>query len=49
MLSEISQHDADLVGPLLEQLPLDIETFRGEGAYTQWDVCTKILNQTIWM
>lgn len=37
-LTENNEHDADQVDPLLEQVPLDVETFYGDGAYDQWKV-----------
>jgi hypothetical protein len=38
ILTHNSGHDADQVGPLLDQIPAPIETFRGDGAYDKWKV-----------
>jgi hypothetical protein len=38
VLTHNSGHDADQVGPLLEQIPGRVKTFRGDGAYDKWKV-----------
>lgn len=37
-LTENNEHDAGQVEPLLDQGPVDVETFYGDGAYDQWNV-----------
>lgn len=38
MLTENSEHDADQVKPLLEQIDSRVRRFTGDGAYDQWKV-----------
>ncbi len=37
-LTQNNEHDAHQVEPLWDQVPLDIATFYGDGAYDQWKV-----------
>jgi len=46
-LTENRVHDGDQVGPLLEQVESDVDTFYGDGAYDQWKVHDSLAEQEI--
>jgi hypothetical protein len=48
VLTENSQHDADQVEPLLDQVEAEIETFYGDGAYDQWKVYDALKQRSVW-
>jgi DDE family transposase len=47
LLTENSGHDADQVPELLEQVPGQIKTFRGDGAYDKWKVYATLATRGI--
>jgi hypothetical protein len=47
VLTGNSEHDADQVEPLLEQIEAEVETFYGDGAYDQWKVYDRLKGQGV--
>ena len=47
VLTENSGHDADQVQDLLDQIPVPVDTFYGDGGYDKWKVYGKLADEEI--